>query len=230
MYTCGNNLLNANPMLFPPADASLPNIVNDTLAAIVHNDSYTTFCGQLPAYLLCVKEAYRNSPKDIDNKLKIYIDVDGLDSAMDLYCHNNDSITNQFQCTKQAVESYRCPYGGIYGMMKYVAMALHTGLPRQQFCTGYLLVILYLVPCISVTPLLTMDTARTVSANSLRCVQTVSANSLRCVHSEQRRVGMFKGHEPPYKSLKCSDKSVTVNLFLTQIFHSTLSVFEIYKT
>lgn len=136
MYTCGNNLLNANPMLFPPADTSLPNIVNDTLAAIVHNDSYTTFCGQLPAYLLCVKEAYRNSPKDIDNKLKIYIDVDGLDSAMDLYCHNNDSITSQFQCTKQAVESYSCPYGGIYGMMKYVAMAIHTGLPRQQFCTG----------------------------------------------------------------------------------------------
>lgn len=138
IFTCANQVFNNYPidMLFPPADASLPNIVNATLAEIVHNNNYITFCGNLSAYLYCVKEAVMKSPKDIDNKIKVYIDIGSLDSTMDTYCHNNDSIPSHFQCTKQAVESYSCPYGGIYGIMQYVAMAMQTGLSKEPFCTG----------------------------------------------------------------------------------------------
>lgn len=83
-----------------------------------------------------MKETVKFQETDMDSRLKMYINMDNVDKAFAVYCNNNASITSHIQCTIKAVESYSCPFGGIFGILEFVTNALQIGLPKDQYCTG----------------------------------------------------------------------------------------------
>jgi hypothetical protein len=114
----------------------MPNISSITNAEQLFNISYQSFCGELVAFTHCVKETLQNDPSETDTILKRYIDMDNLDTALDVYCNNKDNIPSKLQCTVSAVERSSCPYGGIMGISKYVMNAIQTAMPKDQYCAG----------------------------------------------------------------------------------------------
>jgi hypothetical protein len=137
-FKCGENVYEndsiSQGILFPPSDISMPNVTNITEAEEIFKYTYDTFCGKLNYFTQCVNEKLANNASDVDRKLKVYIDMDNLYSALDIYCNYNE-IPTYLHCTIQAVQNTSCPIGGIMGILDYVVYAIEASLPKSQYCS-----------------------------------------------------------------------------------------------
>lgn len=134
---CGDHVFkDALDMLFPPSDLSAPNVINATLAAEIQRQSLDLFCGRVSEYSFCVTFMLKYSKSPADIIVKQYINVDKFTSALRLYCANKELITSQFHCTLARVRDAKnsCPLGGIYGIMRSVAMA--PGITKAEYCSA----------------------------------------------------------------------------------------------
>lgn len=135
IFVCGYFVYQDLHMIFPPSDLSLPNIVNATLAETVHQQSYKQFCGKLDTYILCVKTLVARKINPIDEEVETYLDLDNFDPALRAFCNENNSVSTQFMCTKDQVEKYSCPNGGIFGLIGAVENAINNRVTRETFCS-----------------------------------------------------------------------------------------------
>ncbi|WAR22653.1 hypothetical protein MAR_016627 [Mya arenaria] len=124
--------------IFPPADSSVHNIINETRAKEYHDRSMDLFCENdtFIAYTLCVNilSIFRN--KAIDRQIGEYIDMSKFGSAMKTYCINKELVKQNYGCVLDVVRSRSapCQLGGMYGLMQGVGMGLRLGLSKEVYC------------------------------------------------------------------------------------------------
>ncbi|WAR22232.1 hypothetical protein MAR_016206 [Mya arenaria] len=125
--------------LFPPADISVHNIINETKAKEYHDRSLDFFCenDKLDTYVSCVNILTMFKFNAIDKQIAEYIDMSKFGSAMKTYCNSKELIKQNYMCVLETVRSRSipCQLGGMYGLNQGVEMGLRLGLSKEVYCS-----------------------------------------------------------------------------------------------